>query len=233
MGTGMETLRVFNLDADLMSIMCMEMDRPRNCLRNLEYHFVHPACIGTEKTLKRVEHLDPVLRLPTEVLELVFQHLEAPEIEELTRTWTKFYFQERIQPTDQLINGAIEKLLVLSQMEICKLHEEWLNQSQNELLEHGKGRRTAAMNSYLESRSRRCQICNQHKASQRDLKCLTLPSWIKLNLSSIIETFRTELPKCQIKELQRFKWLKWICVFICWKLDKSSFALSTDEREQN
>lgn len=96
MGTRAKTLRIFNLDTDVMSIMYMEQNR----LENLEYHFVHPACIGTEKTLKRVEYLDPILRLPEEVLELVFQHLEAPEVEELTRTWTKFYFQESNEPTE-------------------------------------------------------------------------------------------------------------------------------------
>lgn len=88
MAPKMKRLRVFEVTKPLMDIINEKIN-----LTSIEFHFINMDCIKTDKHLKHVTSLDPIMRIPEELHDLVFQHMDNREITELTKTWTTFYFK--------------------------------------------------------------------------------------------------------------------------------------------
>lgn len=83
-----KSLQVFEVTNELMECVNEELMQ----LREIKFHFIRPECFSNDMKFTKVSSLDPFMRIPEELHDLIFQHLDESFIHQLTRTWTKFNF---------------------------------------------------------------------------------------------------------------------------------------------
>lgn len=84
-----QSFRVFQLNEEVMNVL--EKNLPN--LKQIEYHFADLECLEKSKfKLIHFTSLDPLMIIPEELHDLIFQHIDEFLVEDLTRTWSKFYF---------------------------------------------------------------------------------------------------------------------------------------------
>lgn len=91
MAPNVKSLRVFEVTEELMASARKLLVH----LEQVEYNFIHQDCFRFNKNpikFVRMRCLDPLMQIPEELHELIFQHLSDSFVDHLTKTWTKFYF---------------------------------------------------------------------------------------------------------------------------------------------
>jgi hypothetical protein len=84
-----KVLTIFELTEELADFIEAEV----RSLEVIYYHFINPNCRIKNQRLVKVTSLDPLLRICSDLHNLVYQHLDGSFIDELAQTWTKFYFK--------------------------------------------------------------------------------------------------------------------------------------------
>lgn len=88
MAPNAKSLRVFEVTQELLATATKSLVQ----LQQVEYHFIDPKCFSKGIKFTKITSLDPLMRIPDELHDLLFQHLSSSFVDHLTETWTKFGF---------------------------------------------------------------------------------------------------------------------------------------------
>lgn len=86
----LKVLQIFELSKELLGFVTKELKD----LEVIKFHFKDVDSYNSDIKLQQLTCYDPFLRICNDLHELLFQHFEDDSFsEELTRTWTRFYFK--------------------------------------------------------------------------------------------------------------------------------------------
>lgn len=93
MAPNAKSLRVFEVTEELLASASKSLVK----LQEVEYHFIHPKCFSKVIKFTKITSLDPLMRIPDELHDLIIQHLSSCDfVDHLTKTWTKFGFSDNL-----------------------------------------------------------------------------------------------------------------------------------------
>ncbi|KAL7032196.1 hypothetical protein ACKWTF_007249 [Chironomus riparius] len=86
----LKVLQIFSLSKELLEFVTKELKD----LEIIKFHFMDVDSYSSDIKLEQLTSFDPFLRICDDLHELLFQHfVDDSFAEELTRTWTRFYFK--------------------------------------------------------------------------------------------------------------------------------------------